>query len=53
MAQQMRMPAAKLDDLSLVPGTYILGERTNGFELFSGCHIYTTACVLTHTHTQM
>jgi hypothetical protein len=48
MAQWVKLLAAKPNNLSSIPGTY-MGERTNSFKLSSGLHLYTVTCAASST----
>lgn len=45
MAQQIKVLIAKPDELSLIPKTHIMEERTNYHRLSPDLHIHAKACV--------
>jgi hypothetical protein len=44
LAQQVKVLATKPDDLSLISGLLQWKERGDSHELFSGLHIWVSAC---------
>lgn len=47
MVQKIKGLAAKLDDLSLLPGTHMMEGESQLYRLYSSLHTCTMACILT------